>query len=247
MNILKEITLNQLIKIPFVQKIAVRKHLTGRNNDPIEVQKIFDTLSKFVNFKGKKVLELGPGQTFGILEKAQVAGASELFAADIMTYVDNIPNGIHYQHYDGKTISLPNEHFDAIWSWSVFEHIRYPEITVPETYRLLKKDAIAIHSIDLVDHFNYTWQIDDLTFNCLKYPEWLWNLMTWNRSNYVNRIRIGKWLELFKKQGFEVIHLETKENQTIKSLHKNGKIQYLNKYTDSDASTMSVFIVLKKL
>lgn len=246
MNIFKEITLNQLIKLPFVMKMALKQHSTGRNNDPIQVLNIFENLNKYVDFRYKNVLELGPGQTFGILERAKIAGAKELFAVDIMTYVEDIPSGINYKHYDGKTILLPNDYFDVIWSWSVFEHIRYPKITVPETYRLLKKGGIAIHSIDLVDHFNYTWQKDELTFNCLKYPEWLWNLMTWNRSNYVNRIRIGKWIELFKNQGFEIVHLETKENQTIKELHKDGKIGYLNKYSESDASTMSMFIVLKK-
>ncbi len=246
MNIIKEILLNQLIKIRVIQNLAKRKHSTGINNDPVQVQDVFATLSENVDFSDKIVLELGPGHTFGILEKVQKANAKEVYAADIMTWVTNIPKGIHYQQYDGKTIPLPDNHFDVIWSWTVFEHLRYPKITVPEIYRLLKKGGVALHSIDLVDHFNYTWQKDALTFNCLKYPEWLWNLMTWNRTSYVNRVRLSEWMNLFKKEGFEIVSIETKENEKVKQFHENGKIDYLKKYSSTDACTMSVFIVVKK-
>ena len=246
MNILKEIILNQLIRIPLIQKIAKNQHLTGRNNDPIQAKAIFEKLNEYTKFEGKSVIELGPGQTFGVLEKVLEANALKVCAADIMTYVENIPDGIEYHQYDGTNLPFDDNLYDVLWSWSVFEHIRYPNITVPETYRILKSGGFAIHAIDLVDHFNYTWKKDELTFNCLKYPEWLWDLMTWNRSNYVNRLRINDWLNLFIKEGFKIIHYGTIENNVIKMLHSDHKIEYLKKYTAVDASTMSFFIVLQK-
>ena len=246
MNIIKEIILNYLIKIPLVQMLAIKKHSTGRNNDPLQVNAIFQKLSEYLDFKGKNVLELGPGQTFGILEKVLETKAMKVSAADITTYVENVPNGIEYKHYDGTNLPYNLNEFDVLWTWSVFEHIRYPKITVPETFRILKKGGIAIHSIDLVDHFNYTWKKDELTFNCLKYPEWLWNLMTWNRSNYVNRLRLNQWLNIFKQEGFEIIYYDTVVNKQIKMLHLQDKIKYLKKYSNIDASTMSIFIVLQK-
>ena len=246
MNIPKEIILNQLIRIPLVQRIAKNQHLTGRNNDPVQVKAIFEKLNHYADFESKNVIELGPGQTFGVLEKVLQANAKKVCAADIMTYIEDIPNGIEYHQYDGTNLPFDDNLFDVLWTWSVFEHIRFPKITVPETYRILKKGGIAIHSIDLVDHFNYTWKKDELTFNCLKYPEWLWNLMTWNRSNYVNRLRINDWLNLFRKEGFNILHYDTVTNNHVKMLHAHHKIEYLQKYSDVDASTMSMFIVLQK-
>lgn len=246
MNLLKEIVLNQLIKIPFIQNIAKKQHITGRNNDPVQVKQIFEKLREYISFDGKSVCELGPGQTFGVLEKILQAGAEKVYAADIITYLENIPEGIQFQQYDGKVLPFENESFDFLYSWSVFEHIRYPEITVPETYRILKKNGLMLHSIDLVDHFNYTWKKDEMTFNCLKYPAWLWNAMTWNRSNYVNRLRLGNWISLFEKQGLKIVHIETVENEEVKKLYSEGKISYLKKYSEQDAVTMSIIIVLQK-
>ncbi len=246
MHIPKEIILNQLIRIPLVQKIAKNQHLTGRNNDPVQVKAIFEKLNHYADFESKNVIELGPGQTFGVLEKVVQANAKKVCAADIMTYIEDIPNGIEYHQYDGTNLPFGDNLFDVLWTWSVFEHIRFPKITVPETYRILKKGGIAIHSIDLVDHFNYTWKKDELTFNCLKYPEWLWNLMTWNRSNYVNRLRLNDWLNLFRKEGFNILHYDTVTNNHVKMLHAQHKIEYLQKYSEVDASTMSIFIVLQK-
>lgn len=246
MNVIKEVILNQLIRFPFIKKIAKIRHSTGRNNDSIEVQTIFEKLSKDVLFEGAKVLELGPGQTFGVLEKAVLAKASRVCAVDITAYTENIPQGIEFKLYDGTIIPFKNDSFDVLWSWSVFEHIRFPKITVPETFRILKKGGIAIHAIDLVDHFNYSWKKDELTFNCLKYDETTWNLMTWNRSNYVNRLRLGDWEKLFIEVGFEILLVETIENKTIENQYIDNKLKYLLKYSLKDASTMSVYFVLGK-
>lgn len=246
MNIIKEVILNQLIRVSFIKKIAKKNHSTGRNNDPIEVQTIFNKLSKSVIFEGAKVLELGPGQTFGILEEVRRAKASKVCAVDITSYLENIPQGIEFKLYDGSLLPYENETFDVLWSWSVFEHIRFPMTTVQETFRILKKGGIAIHAIDLIDHFNYSWKKDNLTFNCLRYSEKLWNLMTWNRSNYVNRLRLSDWENIFNEVGYDVVYFETTENKNIEELYLKNKIKYLSKYSLNDAKTMSVYFVLKK-
>lgn len=246
MNIIKELLLNQLIKIPVIEKIAKKKHSTGRNNNPIEIKKVFEKISQNVIFENTKVLELGPGHTFGVLELVRKSKAAMVCAIDITNYSDNIPIGIEFKLYDGGLIPYKNETFDVLFSWSVFEHIRLPNTTVHETHRILKKGGIAIHSIDLVDHFNYSWKKDKLIFNCLRYNVKLWNLMTWNRSNYVNRLRLSDWQNLFNVAGFDVEYFETTESKIIESLYLKNKIKYLSKYTLNDAKTTSVYFVLKK-
>jgi SAM-dependent methyltransferase len=246
MIILKEILLNLLILIKPIKKYAALRHSTGRNNNEKEVAGIFDKISKYTNFNQKKILEIGPGHTFGLLKNALNLSASEVHAVDIYDYVKDMPQGIKYLHYDGKNIDLPSDYFDILWSWSVFEHIRYPEITVSETSRLLKKDGISIHSIDLVDHFFYTNGNKKKMFNCLKYSDLLWNLMTWNRSNYVNRIRLNGWLNLFEKNGLVIIDLLYSQDEVVKQMYKDGSLDYLKKYDEIDAITTSIFIVLRK-
>ena len=246
MNIIKELLLNQLIKVSVIEKIAKKSHSTGRNNNPVEIKKVFEKISKNVIFENSKVLELGPGQTFGVLEEVLKAKATKVCAVDITSYSDNIPNTIEFKLYDGGLIPYENETFDVLFSWSVFEHIRFPTTTVKETHRILKKGGIAIHAIDLVDHFNYLWKKDKLIFNCLRYSEKLWNLMTWNRSNYVNRLRLSDWKNLFNEAGYDVEYFETTENKIIESLYLKSKIKYLSKYTLEDAKTMSAYFVLKK-
>ena len=245
MNIIREIVLNQLIRIPAIQRIAMRSHNTGRNNDPVKVNEIFDILASYFDFGNKEVLELGPGQTFGLLERAHLAGAASVSGVDISSYNDQIANYIEFKEYNGKEIPFSSEKFDFVYSYSVFEHLRYPEITVSEIQRVLKTGGVAIHSVDLKDHFNYSWMKDELTFNCLKYSEQTWNAMVWNRSNYVNRLRYSDWCRLFDKYGLIISDERLEEDEGLRNRYKN--IPYLNKLSEKDALTGQALFVLKKI
>lgn len=247
MNIIKEIAKNYLIKIPLVAKLSAKRGLTGVNSNPDEVKMIFEKYNEIVDLRGKEIIELGTGHTFDILSKAKDAGAKKVCAVDIQKYVEEISPDITFRLYDGSVIPFANEKFDITWSWTVYEHIRFPITTVKETNRILKNGGISINYIDLVDHFAYTdYHVVDnsIVFNCLKYSKWLWNLMTWNRGMYVNRLRYSQWLEIFKENGFEIIHVERTNNKYVENNYKN--ISYLKNLEPEDASTMQVLIVCKK-
>ena len=138
---LKEALLNKLIRVLFIQNWSNKKGSTGRNENPDEVFKVYGKYKKASgDITNKTVLELGPGHTFGNLLLALKDGASKVYAADIMEYVDSIDSNIEYKEYDDKQLPYQDETFDFVWSWTVYEHLRFPEITLPETFRVLKKE-----------------------------------------------------------------------------------------------------------
>lgn len=249
MIFLKEVILNQLIKIDLVKKIAQDHHSTGADGNEIEVNKIYDLYFSKIDPFDKRVLELGPGQTYQVIEKALRNGASRGVIVDISCYLDDVflrQKEIEYYIYDGKKIPLESESVDIICSNAVLEHVRYPEITIQETYRLLRKGGVAIHAIDLRDHFFLDPNSPDV-FNCLRYSRKAWELMTWNRSNYVNRLRVSDWENLFTNTGFTISLLERRINEAMqKLLINNQQPVYLKSFAPEDVITEQCLVLISK-
>ncbi len=125
--------------------------------------------------------------------------------------------------------------------------MRFPQITVEETYRLLRPGGMLVHLIDLVDHWIYATDDPDIIFNYLKYPKWLWEMMTWNRSNYVNRLRASDWIEIHESAGFKIINNDTETSDYIRDNYKTkSKLKYLLKYSEHDAISTKIYLVGKK-
>lgn len=250
MNVLKEVVLNQLIKIPAVKNKARNYHQTGISHNPESFNKTYDSLTRYSPVKGKRVLELGPGKTIEVVLQAKKDGATSVAIVDIENYLTEqqvTENEIDYRIYDGRKIPFPAESFDLIWSNDVYEHIRYPKITIEETYRLLSPGGMAVHIIDLEDHFSYGKNNPDIALNCLKYPKWLWEMMTWNRSNYVNRLRASDWIEMHESAGFKIINQHTVINEYIRDNYKTKKnLKYLLKYSEYDAVSGAIHLIAQK-
>ncbi|MES2555990.1 MAG: class I SAM-dependent methyltransferase [Bacteroidota bacterium] len=247
MNVLKEILKNQLIKLPAIRKKAQRSHVTGLNEKLETVEDVIQLYKKYMDPAGKRILELGPGQTHQVAERLMQEGAI-MTIADIDQYLDPklvADLGLDYHIYDGAKLPFEDETFDVILSHTVYEHIRYPETTVNETYRLLKKGGQVVHLVDLGDHFSYG--VDEsLLFNCLKYPKWVWNAMTWNRSNFVNRLRQSEWVQLHQHAGFTTIEKELDLSDFIQTLHQSGKLPYLDRYPEEDRYCKRIEIHCRK-
>lgn len=249
-NILKEVILNQLIKIPFIQDWSNKNGSTGRNEKPEEVEKVYNQYTSYSpDVENKRILELGTGHTFGNLLKALTNGASEVHAVDIMNYVETVDSRVAFKIYNGTYLPYQDNYFDLIWSWTVYEHLRYPSITLPETFRVLKKGGISVSFIDLVDHFAYSPSgLDEKhMFDCLDYSHNIWKAMTWNRSTYVNRLRLSDWIALFEKSGFKILKLDIVKNKEIENMLENKELNYLKKYTIEDAISQNILVVAQKV
>jgi SAM-dependent methyltransferase len=244
-----EIFQNLLMGIPTIARLAGRRHHTGLNADRAKAREVLDLYCRFQPVAGKDILEIGPGHTLEVLEEACASGAKSCTAVDVMEYLtveQAARKEIDYRLYDGRILPFASRRFDCIWSHTVFEHLRYPEITVPECFRVLRPGGSLVAHIDLGDHTYYGCQPPPPLheFHCLRYPPWLWRLMRWNRSSYVNRLRKSEWKRLFEAAGFVVRAEASSVNYEID--RARPALPYLQKYSHDDAVTQVLTVWLEK-
>jgi|MTBAKSStandDraft_1061840.scaffolds.fasta_scaffold01656_8 SAM-dependent methyltransferase len=118
--------------------------------------------------------------------------------------------GIHYlAPADAGSLALPDESVDCHLSNTVMEHISPEAIRriMLEAKRLLKKNGVAIHFIDLSDHFQH--QDSAITpLNFLRYTEKQWQRLAGNQFAYTNRLRPPDYYAIFQDLGFQIMRKE---------------------------------------
>ena len=94
--------------------------------------------NRFEMKKGDKLLDLGCGR--GDFSKAFANQGLAAEGADIEQTKSEIISGINVKHFDLEKINYPypDNHFDVIFSKSVFEHIDDPTVFLNEQKRILK-------------------------------------------------------------------------------------------------------------
>ncbi len=251
MPVLLEILKNLLIKLPPVKSFAKKGHVTGVNQSDKGVETIYNLYNKYSDFKNKDVIELGPGHTYGVACMIKQAGAKSVSIIDIEKYISRqvlIDNPfLNYIIYEGNEMPIPDRNYDLVLSYTVYEHLRNPEMTIRETHRILRNGGMAVHLIDLGDHIYYGPKGNaDKVLNCLRYSKKVWNLMSKNRSIYVNRLRQSEWIDMHKNAGFEIVETKPVINDRIKNLYENGGVQYLSRYKPEDRYVSALLLILKK-
>lgn len=244
-----EIMHNLVLGLKPISRLIQRYHRTGINSESGKVEAVFKMYSRFDSPRGKDVLEIGPGQTLEVLKTALAAGAASCTAVDVLRYVpehQTKSKQIAYIIYDGRRLPFNAGRFDCIWSHTAFEHVRNPTITVAECFRVLRTGGRLVALIDLGDHSHYRMHPPQPLnlFDCLRYPEWLWKLMKWNRSSYTNRLRKSDWIKLFTESGFVIEHQESVVSHVIAEALPS--LPYLHRYSHEDAVTHVITLWLKK-
>ena len=150
---------------------------------------------------------------------------------------------------DAADTGLPDASLDYHVSTTVFEHIPRADIKriLKEAKRILKDDGIAIHFIDLSDHFQH--QDKSITrINFLRYSEKEWDRIAGNEFAYCNRLRASDYLDLFKNAGFDVCRSDTEEDDEARQDLVDGfavdPIMFDN-YKLDDLSTTQLKVALK--
>ncbi|MDP3273944.1 MAG: class I SAM-dependent methyltransferase [Deltaproteobacteria bacterium] len=244
MNYLKEIAQNALMRLPVVQRFAMRRHSTGLNNDEPAARKTYEFMTRFGAVKDKDVLELGPGQTLLLMHQALADGAHSCVAVDIADYFTarrEEQKNVRLCIYDGQSIPLQSSSVDLIWSNDVFEHFRYPQDMVRECFRVLRSGGTMVAVVDVRDHY----ESEERKFsNNLHHPTWLWNLMKWNRSAFTNRVRYSEWLTMFDRIGFECVEKEPYVLPALQAEYR--KRPDLQRWSEEDISARGFHVVLRK-
>jgi ubiquinone/menaquinone biosynthesis C-methylase UbiE len=232
----KDILQNLLMALPPVRKLAMRRHCTGMKGDPKLVRQAYEALVTASPVHGRRILELGPGQTLDLLTTARNAGAAACAAVDVLPYVDPMRAAemeIDYRIYDGRRLPFDDASFDVVWAWDVLEHLRQPLEVLREVRRVLAPGGAMVCRVDLRDHYHLA--DEQHWLNCLAYPLCVWNAMTWYRSAYVNRLRLSQWQGVFREAGFTRCDLHTSTSEKLSVLREHKF--YLRHYSDEDVTT----------
>jgi len=159
-------------------------------------------------------------------------------------------NIVYLAPADAANTVLSDSSVDYHISTTVFEHIPGVDIKriLKEAKRILKKDGIAIHFIDLSDHFQH--QDKSISrINFLRYSEAEWNRIAGNQFAYCNRLRASDYVALFQQLDFTINRHEIDVDQDSMS-HMQKKVfslhQRFSSYTPEDICSTSLRILLSK-
>ena len=129
---------------------------------------------------------------------------------------------------------------DFMFSQAVLEHIRLKDFrrTIEELYRILKKDGVGSHQIDLRDHLNEN-------LNNLRFSKKIWESDLFSKSGfYTNRISYDRMINIFKDTNFNI---DVKNIARWKTLPiKIHKINKIFAKTPEDILRIKVFDVITR-
>ena len=133
---------------------------------------------------------------------------------------------------------IPSNSVDLIFSQAVMEHIRKKDFEAmnSELYRVLKKDGVISHQIDLRDHLGGG-------LNNLRFSDSLWESNFFVKSGfYTNRISFDKMVSIFENLSFkyEILNVQKWKLLPIKKYKINKK--YRNQ--DEENLRVKVFDIL---
>ncbi|MEZ5964306.1 MAG: class I SAM-dependent methyltransferase [Planctomycetota bacterium] len=237
MNVLKSIAQNALLGIGPLGRLATTQHVTGIDGDPRRSRELFEFYRKHGAPTGKDVLELGVGKTLDVLRIARhEGGAKSVAAADVTRYHTDAAaarDGIDYRIYDGRTLPFADASKDLVWACYCIQHFRWPEQSAEEIVRVLRKGGRFVCRADLRDHYH---MFDPgQQYDCLKHSPRVWRLMAWNRSSYVNRLRLSEWMYVFANAGLRPVEIVKHQDREL--LEQNRHHAYLRTYSDEDLLT----------
>jgi predicted SAM-dependent methyltransferase len=136
---------------------------------------------------------------------------------------------------------IDDNSIDIIISQACLEHVRKKEfeLFMNENFRVCKKGAISVHSIDFKDHLEYS-------LNNLRFSEKIWESEFMSSSGfYTNRLRYCDMKELFLKSGFEIIKEDLSTWKELPMKKTKCNLDFIN-YDESDLLVKEAMVVLKK-
>ena len=158
-------------------------------------EKIITTLQKFVAYRAVGKLDEQPflAERWQVIEQVlKMANTMSLEAI-----LDQLR--IHYLVADARKLDLPDHSIDLITSNNTFEHV-YPEVLkaiLQEFRRLLKKEGVMSHFIDMSDHFAHL-DKQITIYNFLQFSETQWQWID-NSIQPQNRWRIHHFRNLYRE------------------------------------------------
>jgi hypothetical protein len=124
---------------------------------------------------------------------------------------------------DAARTQLPVASVDIQTSYTVFEHIPAEVLTaiLREATRILKPTGVAMHHIDLSDHFAHADPSIPLV-NFLRFPATEWERYGHNSFAYHNRLREPAYSEIYRQAGHEILNWQQGVDARSLEMLRNG-------------------------
>lgn len=178
-------------------------------------------------FKGRRVLELGLGDTRSVALLAKLRGAASYEGFDAFDIQSRDPRYLRaiYEpllsragerggythaeellrdvpvHHDRRELLRGGKRFDLVISRAVLEHVTDLDGLFRDVAEVTTDDAVQIHKVDLRCHGN---QLDhELDF--LMFPDAVYEAMA-SHTGMPNRVRVGGYLDLGQRHGFALVY-----------------------------------------
>jgi len=129
----------------------------------------------------------------------------------------------------GSLKNVSDDSIDLIYSSDVLEHIPIKSVgsLFKDMHRVLKVNGLSAHWVVPFDHLT----IYDSSLNgknYLQYSEKKWKLLFENKVQYINRLQMSEWVELFNKHSFKLIHCFVEQRTDISELHVSNRFSHLS-------------------
>lgn len=234
--IAKSIAVNTALAVPLMRRLVTVRHVTGMDGNEEQARQLLDFFEGMANVQDAVILELGPGKTLETLQFARERGAKYVIAADIITYHSSDSahrRGVDYRLFDGVKLPVPDASVDVVWACYCMQHFRDPRAMLGEIHRVLRPGGTLVCRVDLRDHYHMF--VRGRQYDCLRHSAGMWRRIAWNRSSYVNRLRLSEWQGLINETGFSTRMLVPHEDEQL--LRDNREHAYLAHLDDQDVKT----------
>lgn len=158
---------------------------------------------------------------------------------------------IHYAApCDARATSFETGSFDLFLSYNVMEHIPVRDLPAihRESFRVLKKGAVAIHHVDLQDHWAYATPRRSV-HGFLANGPWSWKFLN-PPIHFQNRLRAKDHLQALVDAGFEIAwKRETAATpEQLEALRRPGAVlpEYLERMSLDELGVTNLVVVARK-
>lgn len=164
--------------------------------------------------------------------------------------LEEILNAGHIHYHapgDATRTGLAEASVDLVYSYGVLEHVpaeiahRFNQ----ESRRILRPGGLVFHGIGLHDH--YTGVDRNITaVNFLKYSDRFWSTLVLNDISYHNRLRERDFVDIFRRDGFELLHRESSvDPASLHALESMRVDERFRGYTKEELAVIRTVLILK--
>ncbi len=200
------------------------------------------TVEKFLELRkaGRLPKELADVDTerWKVLEGI-LSGSQQLTLEEI-----NEAIGLRYMLQDARRLSFEDGSVDMVCSNNTLEHIREDQLPamLAEFKRILKKDGLMSHFIDMSDHFAH-FDTSITIYNFLKYSRKQWKRID-NNIQHLNRLRLKDFRHIYNDVQIPVTEEDFREG-SLDDLAKIRVHPEFSSYTPEELAISHVYLISK--